>query len=264
MSDAVVRLDREDRVATLTLNQPDRLNSLSTEIYDELETILADLEEENIGCLVIQGAGRAFSAGGDIDRMRQWLERDEPVDHLVQELERSTRDVFARLVAFPAPTVAKIDGAAVGAGASLAIACDLQVASERSTIGFVFRNVGLNLDSGVSYTLPRMVGTNIAKKLVYTGEILEASDALELGLLNDVYPDESFDEEVDALVQEIASGPTIALRHAKRLLDEGSTKSFDQAITDEWTAQAIVFETEDHEEGVTAFLEDREPQFQGR
>lgn len=125
MNDDAVRLNHDGRVATVTLNQPDRLNALSAEIYDELETILTDLEEENVGCLVFQGAGGAFCAGGDIDRMQEWLERDASTDNLIRDLEQSTRDVFARIVSFPAPTVAKIDGPAVGAGASLAIACDL-------------------------------------------------------------------------------------------------------------------------------------------
>lgn len=124
--------------------------------------------------------------------------------------------------------------------------------------------MGLCLDSSISYTLPRLVGTNVAKELVYTGEILDAEEALELGILNHVYPDDAFEEEVIALTENIASGPTVALRHAGRLLDEGPTKSFESAVTDEWTAQAIVFETDDHEEGVRAFLDDREPGLEGR
>ncbi len=165
---------------------------------------------------------------------------------------------------FPVPTVAKIDGPAVGAGAGLALACDLQLASETAKIGFVFRGVGLSCDAGTSYLLPRLVGANTAKELVLTGEILGADDALELGLFNHVYPADEFDDRVAELVEEIASGPTVALRHATRLIDSAAGKGFEAALKDEAAAQGIALGSRDHEEGVRAFLEGREPSFEGR
>jgi 2-(1,2-epoxy-1,2-dihydrophenyl)acetyl-CoA isomerase len=264
MSDDAVELTRDGRVATLTLRQPDRLNALSEAILDDMETHLRTLESENVGCLVVEGDGRAFSAGGDIDRLKEFLDDDVPTDHVARQLEQESRRVFSRLVAFPAPTVAKIDGPAVGAGASLAVACDLLLASERATIGFVFRNVGLGPDSGVSYMLPRIVGTNVAKELVYTGRILDADEAADLGLFNHVYPTDDFESEVEALTSDIAAGPTVALRHAKRLLSSGPKKTFEEAVVDEWNAQATILDTADHREGIEAFLADREPDFAGR
>ncbi len=162
------------------------------------------------------------------------------------------------------PTIAKIDGPAVGAGANLAIACDIQVGSDRAKLGFVFRNVGLSVDSGTSYFLPRLVGENVAKELVYTGEILDAERANELGLLNHVYPGNEFDDRVRELAEQIATGPTVALRQTKHLLGSGLEKSLDAALHDEAVAQGLVFESDDHREGVEAFFEGREPEFEGR
>lgn len=263
MSEAV-RLDTTDGVATITLDQPDRRNALSRKIGDGIRDALVEIDERGARCVVVEGEGDAFSAGGDIAAMREGIEGDVPIDERVRELERSTSETLARLIAFPLPTVAKIDGPAVGAGANLALACDLQLASERASIGFVFRNVGLSVDAGTSYLLPRVVGENVAKELVFTGEILGAQRADELGLFNHVFPESEFDERTGEMIERIAAGPTVALRHAKRLIGEGLEKPAERAMIDEATAQGIVFGTADHAEGVEAFLEGREPEFEGR
>ena len=263
MSDAVL-LDVDEGVATVTLNQPERRNALSAEISAGIQDALDDVVAGDARCVVVTGAGGAFCAGGDIDRMREAAETQPPVHERAADLERMTSGLITRLVELPVPTVAKIDGPAVGAGANLAIACDVQVASARSVFGFVFRQVGLSVDAGTSYLLPRLVGENVAKELVFTGEIFDAERAADLGVVNHVYPDEAFDERADELVGEIAAGPTVALGRAKKLLGTGLEKSLRQALRDEATAQGLVFASADHEEGVEAFLEGREPHFEGR
>jgi len=264
MSDAVL-LDVEDGVATLTLNEPDRMNPLTRDIAEALEAHLDDLEErEGIRCVVLQGAGEAFSAGGDIERMQERIDSDRSLDTSAKEVERGLSGAIVKLVECSYPTVAKVDGAAVGAGANLAIACDVVLASESAVIGFVFNQVGLSVDAGTSYLLPRLVGTNVAKELVYTGEIVPAERAGDLGLFNHVYADDQFESEVASMVETIASGPTVAYRHAGRLVQNGLEKPLSRCLKDEATAQGIVFDTEDHAEGVAAFLEDREPAFEGR
>lgn len=262
-SDAVL-VDISDGIATITLNRPDRRNALSREIEQGIEAALDEIGEQEARCVVFEGAGDAFCAGGDIDRMQAWLEDPGPLDERVGELERTTNALMARIVEIPLPTVAKIDGAAVGAGANLAIATDLQLASDQAKIGFVFRNVGLSVDAGTSYLLPRLVGENTAKELVFTGKILGAEEALELGLVNQVYDGGEFDEQSGKIIERIASGPTVALRHAKQLLSEGFNKSLDGALRDEARAQGVVFASDDHREGVEAFLERRDPEFKGR
>ncbi|MEF8838331.1 MAG: enoyl-CoA hydratase-related protein [Haloarculaceae archaeon] len=264
MSDSV-ELSVEDGVARLVIAESESRNALTRSVVADLTAHLEDLETRSgVRCLVVEGEGPAFSAGGDVEHMRDRLEGDTPTDESVKALARRTRDTIARLHAFPVPTVAAVDGPAVGAGANLALACDLQLASERASIGFVFRQVGLSVDMGASYLLPRVVGTNVAKELVYTGEVVGAERADRLGLFNHVFPESTYEEEVAATVDHIASGPTVALRHAKRLLEEGPKKSFASAQRDEATAQGVVYGTEDHEEGVEAFFADRRPEFEGR
>jgi 2-(1,2-epoxy-1,2-dihydrophenyl)acetyl-CoA isomerase len=263
MSNDSVLLDIESQIATVTLNQPDRRNALSASIEEELHDALDDIEDSNARCVVIEGAGDAFSAGGDIDRMLEGLTADVSLDRRVHELEQATPETITRVFKFPLPTIAKIDGMAVGAGANLAIACDMQVASEQAQFGFVFRQVGLSVDAGTSYLLPRLVGANVAKELVFTGEMVEADRCVDLGLVNHVHPAEELDDAVEELASRIASGPPIAFRHAKRLLNEGFEKSIEQAMTDEAVAQGMTFDSDDHEEGATAFMEKRSPEFRG-
>jgi enoyl-CoA hydratase/carnithine racemase len=263
MSDEAVLLDIDDEIATITLDKPEIRNALDNEIAAEIVETLDELEDESIRCIVFEGAGNAFSAGGDIEAMVEAMQGDISTDRMVRELERTTNAAMTRVLNANVPTVAKVDGAAVGAGANLALACDIQLASEHAKMGFVFRQVGLALDSGTSYLLPRVVGTNVAKELVYTGEIVDADRALELGLVNHVYEDD-YEQRAQELIDRIATGPTVALRHSKRLIDAGLDKSFEQAMRDEVTAQGIVFDTHDHEEGVEAFFEDRDPEFEGR
>ena len=264
MSEQPATLAVDDGVATITLNRPERRNALSAELSASVRDALAEIADSDARCVAVEGAGEAFSAGGDIEAMRERFESEESVDEQVRRLERTTSETIARLATFSLPTVAKMDGTAFGAGANLAIACDLQLASDDAAIGFGFRQVGLSIDAGTSYLLPRLVGENVAKELVFTGELVEADRALDLGLVNHVYPADEFDSRADAMVERIANGPTVALRHAKRLLGEGFDKSVERAMSDEATAQGIVFGTDDHEEGVRAFLEDREPEFEGR
>ncbi|WP_137290050.1 enoyl-CoA hydratase-related protein [Natronorubrum halophilum] len=260
-----VRLEIEaDGPATITLDQPDRRNALSAEISTGILEALEEIEGSDARCVILEGSGGSFSAGGDIERMVAGIENDIPADEQVRRLERSSNELITRLVKFPVPTIALVDGAAVGAGANLALACDIQLASERAAFGFVFRQVGLSVDAGTSYLLPRVVGENVAKELVLTGDIIGADRADDLGLVNHVYDDDEFDAEVEAFVEKIVSGPPVALRHANRLIGEGVEKSLEQALTDEAVAQGLAFDTDDHEEGVTAFFEDRDPEYQGR
>ena len=259
-----VLLDVKGGVATVTLNEPDRRNAFSAAVQSGIREALEEVEgREDARVVVFEGAGEAFCAGGDIEKMQAWLEDDTPPAERAREIEEGM-SLMKRVDDFSLYTVAKVDGPAVGAGAVLSLACDIQVASDRSVIGFVFRNVGLAVDNGASYFLPQVVWDNVAKELAATGELVGAERAEELGLLNHVYPAAEFENEADALVEEIATGPTVALRHTKRLIDRGHDADLEDALADEAIAQAAVMETDDHREGVEAFLEKREPEFEGR
>lgn len=261
--DGAVLLERDDSVARITLNTPEKRNALSDRVSGGLIDALSDVEGSDARCVVVEGAGPAFSAGGDIDAMVERHERDAPAPEAVERVVKRIGRAVQRLVECPLPTIAKVDGPAFGAGANLAIACDLQLLSEDAKMGFGFRQVGLAVDSGTSYLLPRLVGDNVAKELVFTGELLDAERAAELGLANHVYPVDEFEASAEALVDEIASGPTVALRTSKRLLRYGRDASLSEAISHEAVAQGTVFDSADHAEGISAFQESRSPEFEG-
>lgn len=264
MTEDAVLYEVADEIATVTLNRPDMRNALTQEISRGLLDVLDEIEDSDARCIVIEGAGGAFCAGGDINAMMQGLSGDvdthEKVDQIIQETSRA----LVRVHEFSLPVVAKIDGPAFGAGANLAIACDMQIASEEASISFGFRQVGLAVDTGTSYFLPRIVGENTAKELVLTGRMLDAEEAADLGIFNHVYPESEFEAEFEAFVEPIATGPTVALKTSKRMLRQGLESTLEQAMTNEAGAQAAVFETHDHEEGATAFIEKRDPEFEGR
>lgn len=264
MPDNATSVGISDGIATLTLNRPDVRNALTEEIALGILESLDEIAESDARCLVIRGAEGAFSAGGDVNSMIEGIEADAPLDDRVRHIVETTGKAIARVNSFPLPTIAKIEGTAFGAGANLAIACNVLLASESAKISFGFRQVGLAVDAGTSYLLPRIVGQNVAQELVLTGELIDSERAKRLGIFNHVYPDNEFDDQADDLIAKIATGPTIALRTSSRLVREGLDRSMEQTLSDEAAAQASVFESRDHEEGVRAFQEGREPDFEGR
>lgn len=257
-----VTLEVTDGVATVTLDHPDMRNALTsgvaTEFIEAVESVPDDAR-----CLVVAGNGPTFCAGGDISAMVDGLEGEEPPHERVRRIVEETAGAVRAVATTDVPTIAKIHGAAYGAGAALAVGCDVLLASEDAKISFGFRQVGLNIDSGASYFLPRMVGENVAKELVYTGELIDAERAEAVGLFNHVYPTAEFDERVAGFVDRVASGPTVALEQSKRLVEQGLTSSLDEAIENEAAAQTVSGSTDDHGEGVRAFVGEREPEFQG-
>lgn len=261
MADAVL-CTIDDGIATITLNQPDRRNPFSAEIKHGMGDAI-DTLDDTVRCVAVEGAGSAFSAGGDIHAMQERFDTGVLPDERARELEPAY-GIVERLYNLPVPTVAKVDGAAVGAGATLALACDIQLASDRALFGIVFKNVGLSVDAGTSYFLPRILGTNTAKELAFTGELVDADRALELGLVNHVFPQDEFEAETAKIIETIANGPTVALRHSKRLIDQGLGATLEEAMRNEAIAGGVVYATDDHREGVRAFLESRDPEFTGQ
>ncbi|PSQ20877.1 enoyl-CoA hydratase, partial [Halobacteriales archaeon QS_9_67_15] len=231
-----VTLDVNDGIATVTLDNPDMRNAITSGVATDLIAAMDEIPDE-ARCVVLTGAGPTFCAGGDIDAMVERSEGDDPAHERVQRIVEETAGAVRAVATCDLPTVAKIRGPAYGAGAALAVACDMLIASESASISFGFRQVGLNVDSGASHFLPRLVGENVAKELLFTGELVEAERATEIGLFNHVYDDEEFDEQVAATAERIAAGPTVALKQSKRLVEQGTTSSLDEAIENEAAAQ---------------------------
>jgi 2-(1,2-epoxy-1,2-dihydrophenyl)acetyl-CoA isomerase len=255
-----ILIERANGVATLTLNRPEARNALDLAMREEIETALRELAaEESLRVLVVTGAGGHFCAGGDVRSMQAKRHTAAEGRARVEAMNR----VILELVNFRAPTLAQVDGFAVGAGCNLALACDLIVASERARFGQVFAKIGLVPDGGGSYLLPRLVGLAKAKELVFTAEIIDAAEALRIGLVNRVVPSGELAQAVRELAGRIAAGPPITLALAKRLLNRSASLDLAGALELEAFSQGLAVETEDHQEGLRAFFEKRAPNFTG-
>lgn len=255
----------KDGVAVLTLNRPDRLNAMSRPMLDALLEALPRLAEDpEIGVVVLTGAGRGFCAGGDVKAM---AEGNELGGHTMEEKAqalRSRMETSRWLHEMPKPTIAMMRGPAAGAGLSLAMACDIRIASDTVRLGTAFARVGYSGDFGGSYYLTQLVGTAKARELYFTADLLDAQQALGLGLVNRVVADARLEEETMALASRLARGPRVAYRYMKRNMNAAESASLKEMLDLEAWHHTRTGMTEDHREAARAFVEKREPQFKGR
>jgi len=252
-----------DGIATLTLNRPDRLNALSTSILDGLLEALPRLAADPaVAVVVLTGAGRGFCAGGDVKSM---AEGTSPlnVEDAVQRL-RGRMEVSRLLHEIQKPTIAMVNGAAAGAGLAMALACDLRVASESARFITAFVKVGFSGDFGGSYFLSKLVGTGKARELYYTGESLDAGQALALGVVSAVVPDAELQSATMALARRLAGGPGIALGLMKENFNAAECGTLSELLDLEALNQVKTSRTEDHREAARAFVEKRPAVFKGR
>ena len=260
MSYETILVNKEGKVVTITLNRPQSLNFLDPIMAQELERALGDAEkDESVGAVVITGAGRAFSAGGDVKFMKE----DHTAYEFYQRMEYITRFIWT-MISLPKPIIASVNGPAVGGGCSIALAADMILASETATFAEVFVRIGLIPDCGGIFLLSRRIGLTRAKDLVFTGRAIDAREAERMGMINRVVPAEALEEETRKMALELAAGPTMAMGIAKRLLNQSYESDFDTLLRLENSYQALLRLTEDHREGVKAFFEKRKPEFKGR
>jgi 2-(1,2-epoxy-1,2-dihydrophenyl)acetyl-CoA isomerase len=262
MTDTVL-LERYEGVATVTLNRPDKLNAFNDEMLAGLTKHLkAVATDDTVRCVVLTGAGRGFSAGQDLASVRDRAASGGM--RFREHLEHAYNPVILRLRTMEKPVLAAINGVAAGAGASLALACDLRIAASSASLIQAFVGVGLVPDTGSTWALTRLVGFSRAFELASSGRTVPAAEALALGLVNRVAPDEELRGAAAVWAAELASGPTKALGLTKRAMNRALTTSLDDALLYEAQLQEIAGRTADHAEGVAAFLGKRPPQFQGR
>lgn len=261
------RVDRKDGLVTLTFDSPERKNALGAEHWAALDETVREVgANPDDRALVLRGSGGNFSAGanlgGGLAGGAKGLTGGPP-QAVVHEM-RLVGDIINRLHRLPKPTLAVVDGVAVGVALGLVLACDLAIASDRARFCEIFVRRGLALDGGTSWSLPRVIGLRRAKQMAFFGDMLSAQEALSFGLVNEVVPAEKLDETAEAWGRRLASGPTTALGLIKRMLDASSNLSFEQAAEDEARAQHVSFTTADMREGIASFLERRDPRFTGR
>jgi 2-(1,2-epoxy-1,2-dihydrophenyl)acetyl-CoA isomerase len=258
---STILVERTGAVTTLTLNRPDARNALDLVMRQELLAALEEIEADaGARVVVVTGAGGNFCAGGDVKTMRD--KRHTPAEgrERVEMLNR----MIVRLVDFPRPTIAMVDGVAVGAGCNLALCCDLVIASDRARFGEVFAKIGLVPDGGGTWLVARAVGLARAKELVFTADIVDAAEAARIGLVNRVVPAAALERQTRALAERIASGPPAVLAMAKRMMNRAATADLAAALDMEAAAQGIAIASEDHREGLDAFFDKRAPRFTGR
>jgi enoyl-CoA hydratase len=255
-----LKVEKAEGVATVTLNRPERLNAIDRQLHEELEDVLVDLgRDEEVNAIVLTGAGRAFSAGGDIRGMQERL-KEPPLKHIPTGRGRR---IILNLLELDKPIIAAVNGDAVGLGATVALFCDVIIASETARIGDPHVRVGLVAGDGGAVIWPLLVGVARAKEFLMTGDLIPAREAERMGLVNRVVPAEQVLPEAMELAKRLASGPTWAIRWTKFSINKLLRAHMNLILDTSLALEGLTMLSEDHKEAVNAFLEKRRPSFKG-
>ncbi|MBS1840831.1 MAG: enoyl-CoA hydratase [Acidobacteria bacterium] len=250
-------------VALLVMNRPERMNALNNDLATALLGALQKIsEDESVRVVVLTGAGRAFCAGGDLGVIGKGREANN-----IKELEpilRAGMGAVLKIRTMPQPVIAAVNGPAAGAGMNIALAADIRISAEEAAFGQNFAKVGLFPDYGGTYFLPELVGPSKAAEMFYTGDMIDAKTALQLGLVNRVVPAAQLEAEVKTFATKIAIGPPMAIRAVKKVLFANQKEALERSLEAEVVHQMKCFASEDCLEGIRAFFEKRTPKFQGR
>lgn len=261
-ADPSVGIDRDGGVVTVTMNRPDALNSLTNPMKVALRDGLAEAAKDpTVRAVVLTGAGRGFSAGQDLkEHLAKLAGGSPPLDTVTEHYN----PIVLSLATMRKPVIAAVNGMAAGAGASFAYACDYRIAAAGSKFLMAFANIGLSVDSGASYHLPRLIGYAKAAELMLLAQPVDAQEALRLGMVNEVVPDDDLAERAHELAQRLASGATFAYANIKEALAFAATNTLAASLAKEGELIAAAGATQDHADAVAAFLEKRKAAFQGR
>ncbi len=253
---------KENGRVTITLNRPRALNALNREMIEELLCAIQEASgDSEIKVLILTGAGRAFCFGADVSAFSRQIAVGTSESGIL--LLQKAQKVIRLLTGTPKPTIAALNGFATGLGLDLALACDLRVAAQRAKLAEAFISMGLVPDGGGTFFLPRLVGLARAAEMIFTGEPLNASEAERIGLINRVVPNEELAKATENLADKLAKSPSLALGKAKQALWKNLGANLDSALQTEARSQATCLASDDHREAVRAFLDKREPVFQG-
>jgi 2-(1,2-epoxy-1,2-dihydrophenyl)acetyl-CoA isomerase len=263
MSYETLILEMHGTVGVVTLNRPDSLNALTTQVAQEFLNAVAEVRRNGARAIVLTGAGRAFSAGGDLREMQKIAAREGKVEAFFDEPLSLLNQCILLIRQSPVPFIAAVNGAASGGGCNLALACDLVIAGEGARFNQAFIKIGLVPDCGGTFILPRLVGWKRATELMMTGDVISAGRALDMGMINAVVPDEELSSGAIAMAEKLAQAPTAAIGRIKELLGASATNNYGEQLELERKAQIQSGQTKDFREGVAAFLEKRPPRFVG-
>jgi len=264
MSYETIHLAKNEGIATITLNRPESLNAFDFLMGEEvLQALQACRQDDSVRVVILAGEGRAFSAGGDVKAMAGYLKDGEPV-RFFQRLIPLLHPVLVEMTRLPKPIVGRVQGFASGYGMSLVLGCDLVVAGESARFNMAYALVGLAPDGGSSYFLPRFAGIKRALEIFFTGDFMDAQEAQRLGIVNRVAPDAELEQATLDLARKLAKGPPLAMAEAKKLVYGSLGETLERQLEDEREAIQRSAATQDFSEGVSAFLEKRKANFQGR
>ena len=263
MSYETIQLEMRGSVCLLTLNRPERLNALTVQVAHDFKAAVGEALAGGARAIVLTGAGRAFCAGGDLREMQEIAKKDGRVEAFFDEPLRVLNDAILLIRQTPVPFIAAVNGVASGGGCNLALACDLVIAAESARFNQAFIKIGLTPDCGGTFMLPRLVGWKRATELLFTGELVSAQAAAEMGMINSVSPDEELMSRVMTIAENLAQAPTAALAEIKMLLDASAANDLKSQLDLERKTQIESGKTKDFVEGVSAFLEKRPPRFVG-
>lgn len=266
MGPEVIRIEHDERgFAVLALNRPEALNSMTPEMGEAFEAAVDALcERDDLRAVILTGAGKAFCAGGDLEMLARDAEGGGSEGPAMGATPREFYDRFLSIRKLPVPTIAAINGAAIGAGLCLALACDLRVASSDASMGMTFVRVGIHPGMGATFWVPALVGVAKAWELLFTGRLIDAREARRIGLVDHVVSKERVLLEARSLAAEIAEAAPVAVRLLKETLRRSLDEGLERALEEESRQQARTFRTEDAREGIRAIIERRRPGFRGR
>jgi 2-(1,2-epoxy-1,2-dihydrophenyl)acetyl-CoA isomerase len=258
----------EQGVGTITLNRPAVLNAMNPQMIEELQDVLSKIKDDaSVRATVLTGAGRGFCSGADL-KARQGVAPSEALSIArpvgADRLRRTYNPLILAIRSIEKPFIASVNGVAAGAGCNIALACDLVIASEAARFGNVFVRIGLIPDCGGHFFLPRLIGFHKAAELMFTGDLIEAREAERIGLINRVVPQADLEQHTRDLAERLAQGPTHAIGLCKRTLNIGMTADLATVLEAEAEGQGLARQTDDHREGVQAFLEKRPARFMGQ
>jgi 2-(1,2-epoxy-1,2-dihydrophenyl)acetyl-CoA isomerase len=258
----------DQSVATITLNRPEVLNAVTPRMIEELQAVLNTVAEDaSVRAVVLTGAGRGFCSGADLKARQRVQPSEAPTDASqvgAERLRHTYNPLILAIRTIEKPFIASVNGVAAGAGCNLALACDIVLASDAARFGNVFARIGLIPDCGGHFFLPRLVGFHKAAELMFTGDIIDAHEAERLGLINRVVPHAELAKQTRELAERLARGPTRAIGLCKRTLNVGTSSDLATVLDAEAEGQGLASQTEDHWEGVQAFLQKRPPRFMGK
>lgn len=258
MAYKTIIVETKDKVAKITLNKPDKMNGVDQDMCRELVCATEEVgQDRDVRAVIITGSGKAFCAGGDLSSSMYDVKDPKELNDIILMFGQ----VSININAMEKPTIAMVNGAAVGAGLSFALACDMRIASDKARFGHVYLNIGVQSDAGGTYFLPRLVGVARACELVFTGKVIDAAEAERIGLVNKVVPAEELESETTKLAAQLARSSALAIGMAKKSIYRGLTMELPTAIEFEARAHTLTMISDDMTEGIAAFKEKRQPNF---